>query len=169
MIKRFKEYLSSPRLGRAMISRFEIVLCVVFLVAVTVGAGSLPAVAGGPVRDVASTQSVSTLSEGIWSGTFQSKHPEVAPFSMTVDISHDPSGNLTAATNSAADCFSDTTLQVSVKGTNAVLAGSDADGNSITFRGSLDNSGTILNLHYILNGANGRCESDDGNGTLSKR
>ena len=152
-----------------MIARFKILLCVVFSVVLTVGAKFLPAVASSPVKDVASSQSVSMLSEGIWSGTFQSKHPEVAPFTMTVDIGRDPNGNLIAATNSAADCFSDTTLQVTVKGSNAVLAGSDADGNSITFRGSLDNSGTILNLHYILNGANGRCESDDGNGTLSKR
>jgi len=88
---------------------------------------------------------------------------------MTVEIGADLNGNLVGTTNSAADCFADTSLQVTLKGTEVVLAGSDPEGNSITFRGSADNSGTILNLNYILNGANGKCESDNGAGTLGKR
>jgi hypothetical protein len=88
---------------------------------------------------------------------------------MTVVITSDADGNLVGAASSAAECFSDTDLHLTVKGSNVVLAGSDPRGNNITFRGILDNSGTILKLNYILNGADGRCESDDGTGTLGKR
>jgi hypothetical protein len=37
-------------------------------------------------------------------------------------------------------------------------------------RGSLDNTGTVLNSTYVLNGsAGGGCETDDGTGNLTKR
>jgi hypothetical protein len=105
-----------------------------------------------------------------WSGTFQSQHTGASPFTMTVVINLGPDGNLVGTTSSAADCFTDATLQVTLKGSRVVLAGSDAEGNNITFRGYLDSSGTILNLNYILNSsASGRCESDDGAGNLVKR
>ena len=74
-----------------------------------------------------------------------------------------------ARTSSAADCFKDGSLQVTVKGSKVLLAGSDPEGNNITFRGSLDSTGTLLNLNYVLNSsASGMCESDDGSGTLGK-
>ncbi len=89
---------------------------------------------------------------------------------MTVVINLGPDGSLVGTTSSAADCFTDATLQVTLKGSRVVLAGSDAEGNNITFRGYVDSSGTILNLNYILNSsASGRCESDDGSGNLGKR
>jgi hypothetical protein len=105
-----------------------------------------------------------------WSGTFQSQHSGVSPFTMTVLIGSDAAGNLIGTTSSAADCFTDATLQITLKGSTVVLAGSDPEGNNITFRGALDSSGTILNLSYVLNSsASGRCESDNGSGTLGKR
>jgi hypothetical protein len=64
----------------------------------------------------------------------------------------------------------DGSLQVTVNGSNIVLAGGDNEGNHITFRGTIDQTGTLLNLNYILNSsASARCESDDGAGTMGKR
>jgi hypothetical protein len=61
-------------------------------------------------------------------------------------------------------------LEVTVTGSDVVLAGSDKDGNNMTVRGSLDNTGTLLKSTYILNGsATGECETDDGTGTLTKQ
>jgi len=105
-----------------------------------------------------------------WSGTFQSQHSGVSPFTMTVQITADAAGNLIGTASSAADCFTDATLQVTLKGATVVLAGSDLEGNNITFRGALDGNRTILSLTYVLNSsASGRCESDNGSGTLGKR
>ena len=51
-----------------------------------------------------------------------------------------------------------------------VLAGSDPEGDSMTLRGTVDASGTLLNVRYIVNGsASGKCETDQGSGTLGKR
>ncbi len=141
------------------VRRFAILFSLVFCLATTIGTPSLQA---GPT-----TQAI--WSGTTWSGSFQSQHEGVSPFTMTVVINSDARGNLVGMTNSAADCFADTSLQLTVKGVSVVLAGSDPEGNSITFRGALDNSGTILHLNYILNGANGKCESDNGTGTLGKR
>ncbi len=70
----------------------------------------------------------------------------------------------------ASDCFKDGALQVTVKSSTVVFAGSDAEGNNITFRGALDDSRTLLKMHYVVNGsASARCESDEGEGSLVKR
>jgi hypothetical protein len=63
----------------------------------------------------------------------------------------------------------DGTLHVTVSGSNIVLAGGDEEGNHITFDGTIDQTGTVQNLKYVLNGAGARCESDDGTGTMVKR
>jgi hypothetical protein len=69
-----------------------------------------------------------------------------------------------------SECVRGIKLQVTVNGANVVLAGSDPEGDSMTLRGSLDTSGTLLNLRYIVNGsASGKCETDQGSGTLGKR
>src|ERR1700719_3344295 len=58
----------------------------------------------------------------------------------------------------------------SVNGSNVVLEGSDEKGDTLTFRGTVDNTGTMLTLHYIINGsASRRCEIDNGDGTVGKR
>jgi hypothetical protein len=64
----------------------------------------------------------------------------------------------------------DVDLHVIVKGSNAVLAGTDEVGNTITFDGTIDKTGTVLTLNYVTNGsATGKCESDDGTAYLEKR
>jgi len=107
---------------------------------------------------------------GTWSGTFQSRQPSFAPFTMTVMIHRDQSGVLVGKTSVSADCMKDGTVRATVNGANVVLAGGDEEGNHITFEGSFDQSGTVLNLKYVLNSsASARCESDDGTGTMVKR
>jgi hypothetical protein len=164
--------------------RYGLPLALAFCLALTVAPKSLEGGAAHPGSDNAASamqthgsvaRPVAADAQGAWSGTtwsgtFQSQHSGVSPFTMTVLIGLDSAGNLVGTTSSAADCFTDATLQVTVKGSSVVLAGSDPEGNNITFRGALDSSRTILNLSYVLNSsASGRCESDDGSGTLGKR
>ena len=107
---------------------------------------------------------------GTWSGTFQSRQPHFSPFTITVVIAPDKSGHLVGASSVSSDCLKDGRLEVTVDGSNVVLAGGDDEGDHITFTGTIDKTGTFLNLHYVLNGsASARCVSDDGTGTLGKR
>ena len=107
---------------------------------------------------------------GTWSGTFYSKHSNISPFTMTVVINPDAHGHLVGSSSLNSDCLKGAQLQVTVTGSNVVLAGSDEAGDSITVRGTVDKSGTLLKSTYILNGsASGRCETDDGTGDLAKR
>jgi len=107
---------------------------------------------------------------GTWSGTFESQHPDRSPFTITIVIAPSASGKLQGTTNLTADCFKNGVLQVIVTGLNVVFAGSDPEGNNVTFKGTLNSSGTLLNMTYIVNGsASGRCESDRGSGNLGKR
>ena len=107
---------------------------------------------------------------GTWSGTFFSKHSNVAPFTMTVVINADSSGHLTGNSTLSSECLKAANLAVTVTGAKVVLAGSDQEGDNITVRGTVDSTGTILKAKYILNGsATGRCETVDGTGTLAKR
>jgi hypothetical protein len=107
---------------------------------------------------------------GTWSGSFQSRQPSFNPFTITVVINPDADGNLIASSSVSSDCLKDGTFHVSVNGSSIVLAGGDSEGNHMTFRGTIDKTGTLLNLSYVLNGsASARCESDDGTGTLGKR
>ena len=107
---------------------------------------------------------------GTWSGTFFSSYPDVAPFTMTVVITRDPHGRAIGTSSLNSDCLKGAQLEITVTGSNVVLAGSDKKGNNITVRGTLDNTGTLLNSTYILNGsATGGCETDNGTGTLAKR
>ena len=61
-------------------------------------------------------------------------------------------------------------LEVTMTGSKVLLAGSDDAGNNITLRGTLDKTGVLVKVSYVLNGsATGRCESETGTGTLAKR
>jgi len=107
---------------------------------------------------------------GTWSGTFQSDHPNMTPFTIAVVISADANGRLVGKSNLESQCVRGIQLQVTTSGSNVVLAGSDSEGDSLTFRGSLDETGTLMNLRYIANGsASGRCETDQGSGSMVKR
>jgi hypothetical protein len=117
-----------------------------------------------------SSQEAASDVTGTWSGTFQSDHANVSPFTITVVISADAGGHLVGNGSLYWDCVRDPTLQVTINGSKIVMAGSDADGDSLTFRGTTDKTGTLLNLRYIASGsASGRCETDQGAGTMGKR
>ena len=107
---------------------------------------------------------------GRWSGTFHSNHSEVAPFTITVVITPNSQGHLVGSSELNSKCLKGAQLEVKVTGSEVVLAGSDKDGNTMTVRGTLDNTGTLLKSAYILNGsATGGCKTDDGTGTLTKQ
>jgi hypothetical protein len=116
------------------------------------------------------TQHPAAEVRGTWSGTFFSKHSNVAPFTMTVVINPDARGHLIGTSTLNSDCLKDVRLEVTVTGSNVVLAGSDENGDNITVRGTVDKTGTLLKASYILNGsATGKCETDNGTGSLAKR
>jgi len=122
------------------------------------------------LHGASSSSQTSTDVAGTWSGTFQSRQPHFSPFTITVVISPDASGNLVGASSVSSDCLKDGTLQITVKGSNIILAGGDTEGDHITFTGTIDKAGTRMNLRYVLNSsASARCESDDGTGTMGKR
>jgi len=109
---------------------------------------------------------------GTWTGTFASKHQKVNPFMLTISIGPDSQGRLTGTSTLNSDCLtsSQLQLQVSITGSKIVLAGSDESGDNITVKGMLDKKGTSIQSSYIVDGsATGRCETDDGIGTLEKR
>jgi type 1 fimbria pilin len=118
----------------------------------------------------ASAQQVAPDLKGTWSGTFVSRNADISPFTITVKIKKDLSGHLIGDSNVVSDCLDSHRLQITVKDSNVELAGSDEKGDTVTFSGTVDNTGTVLTLHYIINGSpSGRCEIDDGNGTMGKR
>ena len=107
---------------------------------------------------------------GTWSGTFQSRQPRFSPFTIMTVISQDANGHLTGNFSVSSDCLKDGTFQVTLNGSNIVLAGGDEEADHITFTGQVDGTGTLLNLRYVLNSsASARCESDDGTGNMVKR
>jgi len=107
---------------------------------------------------------------GTWSGTMFSKHSNVAPSTITIVINRDARGHLVGTSSLNSNCYRGTQLQVTISGSTIVLAGSDEGGDSMTVRGTMDESGTILKSTYIMNGsATGKCETDDGTVNLAKR
>jgi hypothetical protein len=147
-----------------------IVLFRLLLFISTVGAGPLQAAAQASTAATGSAQQNATDVKGTWSGTFFSKHPNIAPFTMTVVISADSRGHLIGSSSLNSECLKGAHLEVTVTGSQVVLAGSDEAGDSVTVRGTVDNTGTLLKASYILNGsASGRCETDNGTGSLAKR
>jgi hypothetical protein len=142
---------------------------------ISVAGACLMQVSGAYANDhngasMVATPSASTTIQGTWSGTFTSNSPNTSPFTITVVINSDSHGRFVGDASLVFDCIKSHRLQVTVNGSVVVLAGSDADGDNITFRGTMDSTGTLLNLNYVLNGSAGRrCETDNGSGTLLKR
>jgi len=107
---------------------------------------------------------------GTWSGTFVSRNSDISPFTITVKINKNSSGHLVGDATVVSDCLDSHLLEVTVNGWNVVLAGSAKNGDTVTCEGTVDNTGTVLKLNYIINGSpSGRCEIDDGTGTMGKR
>jgi hypothetical protein len=125
---------------------------------------------GNAAAAVASSSSATASLKGTWSGTFTSNSPDISPFTITVVVGPNSNGRLVGDASVVSQCIKSHHLQVTVNGSNVVLAGSDAVGDNITFKGMLDNTGTLLTLNYVLNGSAGRrCETDNGSGTMGKR
>jgi hypothetical protein len=104
---------------------------------------------------------------GTWQGRLSSRN--FASFPVTLIINQVVGVKLAGAVNLASPCLRSANLQVSVSGPDVVLAGSDANGDLITFKGTVDSAGTQLTMTYVLNAsASGKCETDDGAGTLDK-
>ena len=123
-----------------------------------------------PTSAVAPEQQTVIDVRGTWSGAFFSRHSDVAPFTMTVVINPNSKGHLIGNPSLNSHCLKGAQLEVTVTGSTVVLAGSDAEGDNMTLRGTLDSTGTVLTATYILNGsATGMCETDNGTGTLGKR
>jgi hypothetical protein len=152
---------------------FFCTLTVLFSLTLRVGLLSAGTSSGRQTHAMASqgsTEKTSVDVRGIWSGTLYSKHSNVMPFTMTVEINPDARGHLIGASSLNSDCLKGAKLQVTVTGADVVLAGSDEAGDNITVWGTVDASGTLLRSSYILNGsATGKCETDDGTGDLAKR
>jgi hypothetical protein len=107
---------------------------------------------------------------GTWSGTFISSNSDISPFTITVKINKNTSGRLLGDASVVSKCLDSHHLEVTVNGSKVVLAGSDAAGDTVTFTGTVDSTGTVLTLHYIINGsASRRCEIDSGDGNMGKR
>jgi len=107
---------------------------------------------------------------GTWSGTFLSNYRDISPMTITVKITPNGTAHFIGDSGIASDCLKDVHhFEVSVSGSNVVFAGSDEEGDSLTFRGTADQSGTVLTMNYIVNAsASGRCETDRGTGTMGK-
>src|SRR3984893_5124031 len=134
------------------------------------GSGKSGGQSGNAVSSVESAQQAASVVKGIWSGTFISRNSAISPFTITVKINQNSVGHLIGDASLVSDCLKSHRLEVTVNGSNVVLAGSDADGDTVTFSGTIDNTGTVLTLNYIINGsASRRCEIDDGTGTMVKR
>ena len=146
---------------------FHVLLLPLLLLMTMRGAASLYATS--QIVSAGSTQPGLDV-RGTWSGAFFSKHSNVAPFTMTVVINPDSRGHLIGTSSLNSDCLKGVQLEVTVTGSQVVFAGSDEEGDSVTVRGTVDKTGTLLKANYILNGsASGRCETDDGTGSLAKR
>jgi hypothetical protein len=107
---------------------------------------------------------------GIWSGTFISRNSDISPFTITVKINKNSRGHFVGDASLVSDCLDNPRLTVTVNGSNVVFEGNDAKGDGVSFRGTLDSTGTVLELNYIINGSpSGRCEIDNGTGSMGKR
>ena len=111
---------------------------------------------------------------GTWTGTFFSKYQNVPSFSLTVVITPNGKAHFTGNSSLNSHCLKGAKLDITVSGTQVfqvVLAGSDPEGDNITLQGTLDPTGTMLpSTSYIVNAsASGRCETDEGNGSLVKQ
>lgn len=105
---------------------------------------------------------------GNWSGQFSSKN--FASFPVSLSITQDVHGNLHGKANIVHPCVKDSDLIVTVVGNNIVLGGSDADGDTVTFRGTINPEGKLLDLSFVINGSpSARCETDQGRGSMAKQ
>jgi len=119
-----------------------------------------------PGAVLGASQPTSRALVGKWAGTVSSRG--FASFTVTIEIGQDSKAHLVA---DGSPCVDEADLVVTNQGSNSfTLAGSSKAGESITFKGTIDNSGKQLDLNYITNGSSSaRCETDQGSGILDKQ
>ena len=170
----YDEFLRESAMTRKTIS-FRMALRLLLLLMILMAANSLFAVS--PVAQTGQAASAADSGQdsafdvtGTWSGKFVSKDESLPPFTITVVINADSQGNLVGKSTLTSRCVKHAQLKVKVEGSKVELAGSDAQGDNLTLRGTLDDTGTILNSSYILDGsATGKCEPEGGKGTLTRQ
>jgi hypothetical protein len=112
------------------------------------------------------SQSTRNALVGKWAGRVSSRN--FASFVVTIEISPDSKAHVVG---DGSPCFTEADLGVTARGSDAVtIAGRSKAGENITFKGTVDSSGKQFDLTYIVNGSSsGRCETDQGAGTLDKQ
>jgi hypothetical protein len=103
---------------------------------------------------------------GKWAGTVSSRN--FASFPLTIEISPDLKAHVVG---DGSPCFTEADLVVTTSGSDAVtIAGRSKVGENITFKGTVDSGGKQFDVTYIVNSSSsGRCETDQGAGTLDKQ
>src|SRR5438477_11171576 len=119
-----------------------LLLLVIMIAAASLGMASPADYTGHAASAAGSMQQPAVDFRGTWSGTFFSKHSNVAPFTMTVVINPDLRGHLIGSSSLNSECLKGAQLEVTVTGSSIVLAGSDEAGDSMTVRGTVDSTGT---------------------------
>jgi hypothetical protein len=154
-------------------TKFTLAIPFMLLLASIVGVGPLrvTSVTADQSDIAAAATSEQAAVQGTWSGTFRSRHSQIAPFVLTLVINPDMHGHVINKSGITSYCLlKDIDLHVTVNDSKTSLAGTDDVGNTITFVGTIDKAGRLLTLHYVTNGsASGKCESDDGTANLEKR
>ena len=85
-------------------------------------------------------------------------------------INKNSKGHFVGDASLISDCLDSPRLTVTVDGSDVRLEGNDAKGDGVSFKGTVDSTGTVLELTYIINGSpSGRCEIDNGTGSMGKR
>ena len=115
---------------------------------------------------------------GHWSGAFRSKHFHIAPFTLDMDIDSaevpgrrgHKHGRLGKNSGPGYCISGDVNLEIDREGSNVVIAGTNGTGDTISLVGTIDPSGSVMTLDYVTNGSvSGKCESDDGMATLTRK
>ena len=109
---------------------FRVLLLSLLLLGVTIGTASVCSASPGDEKN----EAVSIYDARNYrlrrnlDGTFFSKHENVAAFTMTVVVAPDSQGHLIGTSTLNSDCLKDVRLEVTVKGSQVTLAGSDEEG-----------------------------------------
>ena len=155
-----------------MLFPVRVLLFSLLLVSVTIGTASICSASPGDEKTKPSRPPTHATTDlvGTWTGTFFSKHENVAAFTLTVVVAPDSQGQLIGNSTLNSDCLKDVRLEVTSKVLKSHLQAAMRKETTSRSEARVDATGTMLKANYILNGsASGRCEADGGTGSLAKR